>query len=123
MGTKDVNISGTELTNINFASISTQVKFIDTTQYFLTSLGQLANTLDDVEKKKRVEKLTIQFLKKHSYFSQIWEQLKLSEKKEILDFMVSGKGVIPYQKINSIVSLNLKPEDGGFFQKMNFSVL
>ena len=37
--------------------------------------------------------------------------------------MVSGKGVIPYEKINSIDSLNLKPEDGGFFQKMNFSVL
>ena len=73
-------------------------------QYFLTSLGQLASTLDDVEKKKRVEKLTIQFLKKHSYFSQIWEQLKLSEKKKILDFMVSGKGIIPYEKISSIVA-------------------
>ena len=91
-------------------------------KYFLTSLGQLASTLDDVEK-KGVEKLTIQFWKQHSYFSQIWEQLKLSEKKEILDFMVSGKGIIPYEKISSIVSLNLKPEDGEFFQKMNFSVL
>ena len=37
--------------------------------------------------------------------------------------MVSGKGIIPYEKISSIVSLNLKPEDGEFFQKMNFSVL
>ena len=38
-------------------------------KYFLTSSGQLASTLDDVEK-KRVEKLTIQFLKQQSYFSQ-----------------------------------------------------
>ena len=50
-GTKDVNIGGTGLTNINFASISTQVKFIDTMKLFLTSLGQLASILDDVEKK------------------------------------------------------------------------
>ena len=56
LGTKDVNIGGTGLTNINFASISTQVKFIDTMKYFLTSLGQLACTLDDVEI-KRVENL------------------------------------------------------------------
>ena len=79
-GTKDVSIGGTGLTNINFASISTQVKFIDTMKYFLTSLGQLASTLDDVEK-KRVEKLTIQFLKQHSYFSQVLEKVKTNEEK------------------------------------------
>ena len=49
-GQIDVNIGGTGLTNINFASISNQVKFIDTMKCFLTSLGQLASTLDDVEK-------------------------------------------------------------------------
>ena len=49
-GTKNVNIGGTGLTNINFASIGTQVKLINTMKYFLTSLGQLAITLDDVEK-------------------------------------------------------------------------
>ena len=38
-GIKDVNIGGTGMTNINFASISNQVKFIDTMIYFLTSLG------------------------------------------------------------------------------------
>ena len=48
------------MTNINFTSISIQVNFIDTMKYFLTSLEQLASTLDDVEK-KGVEKLTIQF--------------------------------------------------------------
>ena len=52
-GRKDVNIVGTGLTNISFVSISTQVKFIDTMKHFMTSLGQLANTLDGVEKKTR----------------------------------------------------------------------
>ena len=114
--TKDVSIGGTGLTNINFASISTQVKFIDTMKYFLTSLGQLASTLDEVEK-KRVEKLTIQFLKQHSYFSQVWKKLKLPKKKEILDIIVSGKGVIPYEIINSLDSLKRKSEDGTFFSE------
>ena len=67
-GTKDVNIGGTELTNINFASLGSQVKFIDTMKYFLTSLGQLASTLGKVEK-ARVEKLTLQSLNQHGYFS------------------------------------------------------
>ena len=58
--TKDVNIGGTGLTNIDFASITNQVKFIDAMKYFLTSLGQLVSTLDDV-KKKHIEKLTLQF--------------------------------------------------------------
>ena len=33
-GTKDLNIGGTGLTNIKFASIGTQVKLIDTIKYF-----------------------------------------------------------------------------------------
>ena len=93
------------MTNINFTSISTQVNFIDSMKYFLTSLGQLASTLGDVEN-KGIEKRTIQFWKQRSYFSQIWEQLKLSEKKEILDIIESGKGVLPYENTNSIGKLN-----------------
>ena len=56
-GTKDINIGGTGLTNINFPYISSQGKFVDTIKYFLTSLGQLDSTLDKVEK-AQVEKLT-----------------------------------------------------------------
>ena len=52
-GTRDVNTGGTGLTNINFASISNQVEFIDAMKYFLNSLGQRASTLDVVEKKTR----------------------------------------------------------------------
>ena len=53
------SIGGTRLTNINFSSLGTQVKFIDTMKIFLTSLlGQLARTLEEVGK-ARVEKLTL----------------------------------------------------------------
>ena len=60
-GAEDINIGRTGLTNINFAGISSQVNFIDTMKYFLTSLGQLVSTLDEVEK-ARLKKLTLQFL-------------------------------------------------------------
>ena len=68
-GTKDANSGGTGLTNVNLKSVGAQVKFINTMKYFLTSLGQLASTLDEIEK-MQVEKLTFQFLNQHSYFSR-----------------------------------------------------
>ena len=67
--TKEINIGGSGLTNVNFANIRLQVNIIDTMKYFLTSLGKRASTLDDVEK-TRVEKLTLQFLNQYSYFSR-----------------------------------------------------
>ena len=96
-GTKGVNISGTGLTNINFASLCTQVRFIDTKKHFLTSLGNLATTLDEAEK-AQVEKKRLQFLNQHSYFSQSWQMLIESQKKQVVNTIVSGKGVIPYEK-------------------------
>ena len=66
---------------------------------FLTSLlGQLARTLEEVGK-ARVEKLTLEFLNRHSYFSQTWGMLNESQIKQVLVIIVSGKGVIPYKKI------------------------
>ena len=57
--TININIGGTGLTNINFASIG-NTKFIDTMKYYQTSLEKLASTLTDIEK-YRVEVLTKHF--------------------------------------------------------------
>ena len=54
---------------LDYQLLRAQVKFIDTMKSFLTSLGQLASTLDEIEK-MQVEKLTFQFLNQHSYFSR-----------------------------------------------------
>ena len=89
-GTKDINSGRSGSTNLNFASIAPQVKFIDTVKYFLISLGKLASTLDDVEK-TRVEKLTFQFLDQHSYFSRTWRMLNDQQKRKVLDIIVSRK--------------------------------
>ena len=105
--------------NINFANIASPVKFIDTMQYFLVSLEKLASTLDDVEK-AQVEKLTLQFLNQHSYFLRIWTMLNDQQKRKVLYTLVSRKGVITYEKINSIDSLNNKPENRIFFSKDGF---
>ena len=116
--TKDINIGRTGLTNINFASIG-QMKFIDTMKYFLSSLGKLTETIDPIEK-ERIEKLTVQFLSTHDYFSKVWQELSLEQRIKILEIIVSGKGVIPYEKIESIDSLQITPEDGIFFSKNEF---
>ena len=69
------------------------MKFIDTMKYYLTSLGKLASTIDEIEK-TNVEKLVIQFLNQHSYFSRIWKMFNSTKQKKVLDIIVSGKGVI-----------------------------
>ena len=42
-----------------------------------------------------IAKLTEQFILTHSYFSGVWEELHFSEKKKVIDIIVSGKGIIP----------------------------
>ena len=116
--TKDVNIGGNNLTDINYASID-NFKFIDSIKYYQTSLGQLSETTDKNEKDK-IRELTLQFLKTHDYFSTVWENLTFEQKEKILEIIVSGKGVIPYEKIETIHSLSIKPEDGIFFTKDEF---
>ena len=83
-------------------------------KYYLSSLGSLARTLVDLEK-MRVEKLTLQFLNQHDYFSQIWLLSDFSQKRKVLDIIASGKGVISYEETVSIDSLNSKPENSIFF--------
>ena len=108
--TKDLNIGGSGLTKINFASLDSQDIFIDTMKYYLSNLGSLASTLYDVEK-MHVEKLTLQFLNQHDYFLQTWPLLDVSQKRKGLDIIVGEKGVFPYKKI-----LNSKPGNGIFYK-------
>ena len=49
--TKDINVSRTGLTNINFASIS-NMKFIDMMKNYHASLRKLASTLTDIGKNR-----------------------------------------------------------------------
>ena len=103
-------MGGTNLTNINYSIIG-NVKFIDTMKYFLTSLGKLASTMTEKEK-NNAELLVKQFLMQHQFFSKTWLTLSQSQKTELIK-------IIPYEKIDSIIGLQKRPENGFFFQKKN----
>ena len=106
------------MTDVNYAQID-NFKFIDSIKYYQTSLGKLSETISDVEK-TNIAKLTEQFIATHSYFSGVWKDMHFSEKKKVIDIIVSGKGIIPYEKIETIDSLSCKPENGVFFTKDEF---
>ena len=116
--TKDINIGGKNLTDLNYASID-KFKFIDTIKYYQSSLEKLSETLSEKEK-ENISKLTVQFLLKHDYSSIVWKNLSDNQRNKIIEIIVSGKGVIPYEKIETINSLDIKPEDGIFFSKDEF---
>ena len=69
-GTRDISLGRTNSTNIYFANIGGETKFIDTLKYYQKSLGQLAATLS-VDEKLAVKKVTEQFLRQHDYFSEV----------------------------------------------------
>ena len=86
-------------------------------KYYQTSLLELSETATD-EGKYKIQKLTIQFLTTHDYFSVVWEKLTYEQRKKVVEIISSGKGVIPNEKIETINSLStVKPENGIFFSK------
>ena len=108
-GTKEFNMGGTNLTNVNFANISDQVKIIDTLKYYQTTLANFASTADEFEK-SNIKKNIKQFLENHNYFNQVWKSLKQENRNKILDLIAEGKGVMPYEKVLDAKSLLSKPE-------------
>ena len=77
--TKDINISGTGLTNVSFASID-QLKLIDMMKYFQTCLGKLAETLSADEKTCHSKINSATFNYAHSFFESL-ERIIIRSKK------------------------------------------
>ena len=118
--TKDIDISETNLTNINFANTAGESKFIDTLKYYQKSLGQLAATLS-VDEKLTVKKVAEQFIRQHDHFSEVWKYLGLQQKEKILDIIADVKGKIPYGKIlDANRCMSLTPENSIFLRKVIF---
>ena len=117
-GMKDFNIGGTNLINVNFANISTQIKIIDTLKYYQTSLANISSTANKIEKENIAASIEF-FIKQHYYFSNIWSMLEQKDKERILDIISKGKGAIPYEKIIDINSLEIIPEKD-FFEYTEF---
>ena len=49
---EDINIGGTNLSNVNFSNIGKQMKIIDTMKYCQTSLAQIASAVTTEEEEK-----------------------------------------------------------------------
>ena len=102
--TQDISIGGRNPSNVNFAIIRNQVKFFDTFKYFQQSLGNLANSMTD-EEQQNVRRTCRNFISNRLMF------LTEENEKWVLDYLRSGKGMIPYQMVRKIDSLDIKPED------------
>ena len=67
-GTKDFHMGGTNLTNLNFANISSQVKIIDTLKYYQTSLANVSSAANEIEKRNIKESINFFFNKTLLFF-------------------------------------------------------
>ena len=114
--TNEIFIGEKNPTDVNFAIVQNQVRFIDTVKYYQQSLASLADSMTDIER-ENVSKNCKRFLAEKLLF--------LTEEQEnwVLDYLSSGKGMIPYQMITDFNSLQIKPKDGFFEQKDFYSFL
>ena len=101
--TTDISTGGKNATDVNFAIFENQVRFINTVKYFQQSLGSLADSMTDTER-DNVRNICKKFLADKLMF------LNEENEKWILDYLASGKGMIPYQLITDFESLNICPE-------------
>ena len=110
--TTDISIGGKNPTDINFAIIRNQVRFIDTVKYSQQSFRSLADSMTNMER-GNVRKTCKKFLAEKLMF------LNDEDKKWVLDYLAFGKGMIPYQMITDFDALNIQPEKD-FFECENF---
>ena len=110
---EDINIGRSNLSNIK-----QQMKIIDTMKYFQASLAQIGSTVAS-EEKNRSKKLMLRSLIRHDYVGKIWSALTHNVKEKIIDVLSDGKGMIPYEKIIGVNSLDIVPKKD-FFDASGF---
>ena len=69
--------------------------FLDTIKYFQQSLASLANSLAD-EEKKSIQKECIKFITKDESLLRKFKNYPEQDYEWIINYLSSGKGVIPY---------------------------
>ena len=106
-------------TDVNFASIGNQVRFLDTVKYYQQSLAALASSLTD-DKKAAIYSKCEKYLLSDSALSKTFIYCTKEWKKWVLSYLSSGKGTIPYELVGDFDSLSIAPEDGDFFKSHEF---
>ena len=116
--TKNLNIGGRNLTDVQYANIGNQVKFIDTTKFYQQSLSSLAADADS-EEKSAIKASCEKFIRNHKVLTQNFAILTKDEKEWVLRYISSGEGVILYKTIRQYKDLDLAPCKE-FFAKTKF---
>ena len=116
LATKQLYIGGTNLTNIQYANIGLQVKFIDTMKYYQQSLSSPAKSADENEI-ANLRNFCQKFIEGNATHSTAFSSLLDQDRKLVLDYL-SG-GVIPYELTKSHEDLDTAPE-GEFFSRAEF---
>ena len=116
---KTRDIGGKNPTDVNFASIGNQVRFLDAVKYYQQSLTAFASSLTDDER-AAIYSEREKYLLSDSVLSKRFLYCTKEEKKWVLDYLSSGKGIIPYKLVCDFDSLSIAPEDGNFFKLHKF---
>ena len=118
LATKQLYIGGTNLTNVQYANIGLQVKFIDTMKYYQQSLSSPVKSADENEI-ANLRNSCQKFIEGNATHSTAFSSLLDQDRTWVLDYLSGGKGVIPYELTKSHEDLDTTPE-GEFFSRIEF---
>lgn len=93
---RQFNIGGNHLTNVQYATIGSQVKFIDTIKYYQQLLSSLAKGTNE-NKKANTRVFLQKFIEKNPTYSPVCNSLLDENKNWVLDYLCGGKEVILYE--------------------------
>ena len=113
--TKQLNIGGANLTNVQYGNIGSQVKFIDTMKYYQRSLSSLAKSAYENEIAS-IRNSCQKFIEGNAMYSTAFNSLSDQDKMWVLDYLSGRKGVIHYKLIRPQEDLDTKHE-GEFFSR------
>ena len=98
----DSQVGSSNLVNINFTRLSSQIKFFDTLNDYQESLAAILSTAT-VESTILIEKATSQFLCSMNLSNRIYQNLVKEIQGKVLDL------IVPYENIKTSDSLNSTP--------------
>ena len=116
---KILNMGGKGIKNLNYANIADQMKFINTMKFYQETLSSLAKSAEKNER-ENIKKSVIVFLEAHPKYSFKYNLLSRENKMWVIDYLSSGKGVIPHESIKTWEDLNKSPPLNIFFPKTDF---
>ena len=120
--TKTIKIGSSNLTNVRYASVGTQVKFNDTIMYYQQSFASLAANVD-VTEKQNIRTSCQKFILRHPNYAQSFANLSDEEKNWVLDYLCRSKGVILYEAVKSYEDLDRASGEQSFARTDFYSSL